>query len=209
MDGQDGNYVEPFETSHVLINAGERYGVLLHTSADHPRESWIMLETRYRKLVAGYGVLAMSGPLLARRAVSPSHEPPAHPGRWSDKATQLEDQFRALEASGASDAVAGPIKDEVRAQAVCQSIDSCFYRGFISSGPWNPCKGWTAWLPNSPPLRVVCFFVVSCLLGLLAAGPGGHGMGQASQGPQVQPFGKPFGSGQPLLQVYGYTMQDE
>jgi len=106
---QDGNYVEPFETDHVLINAGERYGVLLTTKAD-AAESWIMLETRYRKVVAGYAILSTSTEGLR----SPAREPPVHPGRWTPQAMELESQYRSLEANKADAVIVGPLKDQVR-----------------------------------------------------------------------------------------------
>lgn len=107
--------MEPFVTSHVLINAGERYGVLLHTTPDAPSESWIMLETRYRKRVAGYGVLSATTGIASRRdqSRSPLHEPPTHPGSWSSEANVLESQYIKMEANNTSADDVGKIKDRV------------------------------------------------------------------------------------------------
>lgn len=57
---QDGGYVEPFTTSHLLVNSGERIGAILKPRPDtvETGDYWIQVQSRYASHAAPIALAA-------------------------------------------------------------------------------------------------------------------------------------------------------
>jgi L-ascorbate oxidase len=113
----DGHYVSPFEASHMMVNAGERYGVLLKAKElrpgdGQPRDYWVNVQTRYRALGSGFAVLSYRPSGQPLQPATPTAAPAPHPGMWSQDILDLQAKSSELQASGAAESVWLPIKDE-------------------------------------------------------------------------------------------------
>lgn len=119
----DGNYVRPYETTHLPVNSGERYGVLLRTRAkqqpsEQPRSAfWIATETRFRALNKGYAVLQYTDNAagIAPELVLPPTPASdfAHPGTWSLEILELQRQYMAMLANNDPPEAWEPLRDQV------------------------------------------------------------------------------------------------
>ena len=122
----DGNYVQPYETTHLPVNSGERYGVLLRTRAQQPEQPsfWIATETRFRTLTRGLAVLQYTDDAgaAAAAAAPPSLElimPPTpaadfvHPGTWAPEILELQKQYMTKLANNDPTEAWEPLRDRV------------------------------------------------------------------------------------------------
>ena len=122
----DGNYVRPYETTHLPVNSGERYGVLLRTRApqqpslEQPRSFWIATETRFRALNRGYAVLqytdsaAIAGAAPEELVLPPTPAAEfAHPGTWAPGILDLQRQYMTMLADNAPPEAWEPLRDQV------------------------------------------------------------------------------------------------
>lgn len=122
----DGNYVIPYETTHLPVNSGERYGVLLRTRAPQqpspaqPRSFWIATETRFRALNRGYAVLqytdnaAVAGAVPDELVLPPTPAAEfAHPGTWAPEILDLQRQYMTVLADNAPPEAWEPLRDQV------------------------------------------------------------------------------------------------
>jgi hypothetical protein len=100
-DGGAGNSVEPYSVTHLPINSGERYAVLL-TANQPPASYWIATETRFRALIKGFAVLQYD--VTGGAAVPPLALPPAppgpHPGAWSPEIQRMDAAYNAMMKNG-------------------------------------------------------------------------------------------------------------
>jgi hypothetical protein len=150
----DGNYVAPYETTHLPINSGERYGVLLRTRArqqepppppeqeqqqqeQQQQSYWIATETRFRALLKGYAVLQYQS--------SASPEPPPlvlpptpaadfhHPGTWAPEILALQTRYMTMLGDGAPAEAWEPVRDQTYRLQAQAAID--WTRGLRALAP--------------------------------------------------------------------------
>lgn len=125
----DGHYVAPYDVTHLHVNSGERYGVVLRTHESQQQQQqryWIGVETRFRQLLKGYAVLqyASTSTQEAELALPPTDAAAfVHPGTWDAGILDLQKEYMTMMVEGAPAEAWEPVRDQVYRLEAQAAID--------------------------------------------------------------------------------------